>query len=100
MRKALESLPGSFSLQWWDNVWAMRKQMPRWLPSAILISLDYDLGDRPSPNPGNGMDAVQALSGHQPVYSVINHTSLPQEGREMARALRGARLGRGAGAIQ
>ncbi|HEY5911356.1 MAG TPA: response regulator [Verrucomicrobiae bacterium] len=88
MREALGTLPGSFTLQCWDNVWAMRKQMPRWLPSAYLISLDYDLGDSRTPNPGNGMDAVQALSGHQPMCPIIVHTSLSQEGREMVRALR------------
>jgi hypothetical protein len=66
----------------------MRAELAQWLPMACLISLDFDLSDSPTRNPGTGMDAVNMLLQHHPVCPVIIHTSLPAESGMMARALR------------
>ena len=88
MHEALASVPGQLEIHRWDNAWAMLAELARWLPAACLISLDYDLGDSQTPNPGNGMDAVKDLLRYQPACPVIIHTSLPTESALMARALR------------
>jgi len=44
--------------------------------SASLISLDYDLSNSRTPNPGDGLDAVNLLNHHKPACPVIVHTSL------------------------
>ena len=88
MRAALVTIPGQLEIQRWDNTRAMRAELAPWLPRACLISLDYDLGDSPTRNPGTGMDAVDILLWHQPACPVIIHTSLPAESALMARALR------------
>jgi hypothetical protein len=89
MRKALDSLPAQIEVRHWDNAWAMQKEAAQWLPQTCLISLDSDLSNSPVGNPGDGMDAVQMLNWHKPVCPVIVHTSLPEDGRKMAQALRG-----------
>lgn len=88
MRKALLTVPGQPEIQRWDNAWALCAELARWLPRACLISLDFDLRDSPTPNPGDGMDAVGALLRHQPACPIIIHTSLPAAAAAMERALR------------
>ena len=89
MRKALERLPVQIEIRHWDNAWSMQKEAGQWLSQACLISLDFDLSNSPVRSPGGGMDAVQMLNWHKPVCPVIVHTSLPEDGRRMAQALRG-----------
>ena len=89
MREALDSLPGQFEVEQWDNVRKMQKEAAQLLPRACLISLDYDLSNSPTRNPGDGLDAVNLLNQQQPVCPVIVHTSLPQAGQKMVMALRG-----------
>lgn len=88
MRDALATVPGELEIRRWDNTRTMRAELAQWLPTACLISLDFDLGDSPSRNPGTGMDAVNMLLAHQPACPVIIHTSLPAESAMMGRALR------------
>ena len=89
MRKGLESLPVQIEIRYWDNAGSMQKEAGQWLPQACLISLDFDLSNSPVRSPGDGMDVIQMLNWHKPVCPVIVHTSLPEDGRRMAQALRG-----------
>jgi hypothetical protein len=68
----------------------MRKEIGLLLGGACLISLDFDLSNGPTKNPGDGMDAVQMLIRSGPVCPVIVHSSLAEDGRTMVRALRAA----------
>ena len=88
MREALDSLPGQFEIQHWDNAWKMQKEAAQWMSRACLISLDFDLSNSSTRNPGNGMDAVDMLNRQKPVCPVIVHTSLPNDGLKIAMALR------------
>ena len=89
MRDALESLAAQIEVRHWDSAWAMQKEAGQCLSQACLISLDFDLSNSPSRNPGDGMDAVQMLNRHKPVCPIIVHTSLREDGQKMTQALRG-----------
>jgi hypothetical protein len=89
MRDALASRSSDIEIRSFDNVWAMRKELLPLLAQACLISLDCNLSNSSTKNPGNGMDAVQILNRQEPVCPVIVHTSLAEDGRAMEQALRG-----------
>lgn len=89
MRDGLESHSKTLEIRHWDNTGTMRKELGQVLPQASLISLDFDLSNSTTKNPGDGMDAVQKLNRRKPVCPVIVHTSLAEHGRRMAQALRG-----------
>ena len=88
MRAALDLLPDDFEIHHWDSVCKMRKEFAQWLTSASLISLDYDLSNSRTPNPGDGLDAVNMLNRRKVACPVIVHTSLAAESNVMAKALR------------
>ena len=89
MRDALESLAAQIEVRHWDSAWAMQKEAGQCLSQACLISLDFDLSNGPTRNPGDGMDAVLMLNRHKPVCPIIVHTSLAEDGQKMTQALRG-----------
>jgi hypothetical protein len=88
MRKALASLPVDLELVVWDNARTMSKDLPKWLLKASIISLDFDLGDSTTRDPGTGMDMIQTLGRCVSSCPVLVHTSLEQEGKAMVRELR------------
>lgn len=87
MCEAIDSCSAGFKIQRFDSVSAMRAQAQHWKSSACLISLDYDLSNSRTPNPGTGVDAVKLLAGIPPFCPVIVHTSLAEAGRLMASTL-------------
>jgi CheY-like chemotaxis protein len=89
MREALDDSPEEYEIHHWDCVGKMQAEAVRLMPKVCLISLDFDLSNSTTRNPGDGMDAVAMLNQQKPVCPVIVHTSLAQTGQKMARALRG-----------
>jgi CheY-like chemotaxis protein len=88
MRDVLERRSSYIEVRSFDNAWALRKELAHLLPQVCLISLDFDLSNSSVKSPGDGMDVVQALIRHKPICPIIVHTSLAEDGRTMARALR------------
>lgn len=60
----------------WRNAPDMIAQFPGHLSSASLISLDHDLVQDPGdPDPGDGLEVAESLAKHDPVCTVILHST-------------------------
>ena len=73
----------------WRSARVMIADVPQWLCSASVISLDHDLNRLPgdSDDPGCGYDVATLLEGFRPCCPVIIHTSNGERGTWMEGAL-------------
>ena len=72
----------------WRNAPDMIAEVSGHLPSASLISLDHDLVQDPGdPDPGDGLQVAEALAKHDPVCTVILHSTNRDRVYSMVREL-------------
>lgn len=88
-RAAAAIVAPDMAVRIWRSAYAMVADLPEWLPTVSLISLDHDLNRMPtdSDDPGSGYDVAKVLEELTPCCPVIIHTSNGERGTWMEGAL-------------
>ena len=75
-RSAVASLGREFGVRIWRDAPTMIAESPACFAEACLISLDHDLqAVAGEADPGTGLDVAEFLRVHEPLCTVILHTS-------------------------
>jgi len=89
-KRAVCSLSLNLSVHIWHNAPDMIVDLPVFLDSACLLSLDHDLNPRPgtAADPGTGLDVAEFLAKRSPVCPILIHSSNYEKSWSMHNELR------------
>jgi len=76
-QRVIGKLPSQPQLIIWHDAPSMIREIGKFLPEAMLISLDHDLNPQPdsASDPGTGLEVAEYLAKLKPVCPVVLHSS-------------------------